>query len=72
MGNSMMKSAKPIEPLTKFLQNNDLFVRTVLGVHTTRVNMFAKIDRALEKELLDKEHPIEIDSKSSRRDKNKF
>ena len=67
---SRVQSAKPIEPLTRFLVNNDIFVRTVLGVHTTSRNLFAKIDRALEEELLDKEHTKEIGSKTSRRKNN--
>lgn len=50
------KRARPIEPLTDYLTNNETFKQSVINFHNTKTGLWSSIDKMLEKELLPPEH----------------
>jgi hypothetical protein len=49
---SHVSKAKPIEPLTQYLTENDAFKKTVVKFHNSKTNFWSSLDKMLEDELL--------------------
>lgn len=49
---SHVSKARPIEPLTQYLSENQAFKKTVVKFHNSKTSFWSSLDRMLEEELL--------------------
>jgi hypothetical protein len=70
---SHVSKAKPIEPLTQYLSENDTFKKSVVKFHNTKSNFWTSLDKMLEEELLPEKAKNRLEAKQDeKRDHTKF